>query len=154
LLVVTHPAGGRANKSGNAVAYLDIAAKDNPALWPHFCSHSFPCCCSHSFADCHSSFSQGDATIKGGNAVEYLDIAVKDNPAMASGATMYLFVELVDTKRPASDVMRLKMRTWAGSVSITGSGSGLTMTAPTLTPHVNTAGRFRVLLLGFCDMAT
>jgi hypothetical protein len=83
---------------------------------------------------------QGDASLKGGNAVEYLTIGVSDNPAVASGATYFLFVELVDTKRPATDVMRLKMRTWAGSVSITGSSSGLNMSAPTVTPHVNSEG--------------
>jgi hypothetical protein len=83
---------------------------------------------------------QGDATLKGTNAVEYLDISVTDNPALGAGATYFLFVELVDTKRPALDVMRLKMRTWAGSISITGTASGLSMTAPTLTPHVNSEG--------------
>jgi hypothetical protein len=37
-------------------------------------------------------------------------------------------------------VMRLKMRTWSGSVSISSTSSGLSMTAPTLTPHVNSEG--------------
>ncbi|WIA23705.1 hypothetical protein OEZ85_000393 [Tetradesmus obliquus] len=86
----------------------------------------------------------GDATTKGGAAVEFLDLQLKDNPALSSGATYYLFVELVDTKRPSTDVMRIKMRTWAGSVSITQTGTGLNMNAPTLTPHVNSAGALAV----------
>ncbi|WIA44193.1 hypothetical protein OEZ86_010516 [Tetradesmus obliquus] len=86
----------------------------------------------------------GDATTKGGAAVEFLDLQLKDNPTLSSGATYYLFVELVDTKRPSTDVMRLKMRTWAGSVSITQTGTGLNMNAPTLTPHVNSAGALAV----------
>ena len=65
------------------------------------------------------------------------------------GATYYFFVELVDTKRPSTDVMRLKMRTWAGSVSITQTGTGLNMNAPTLTPHVNSAGEVLPIRIRF-----
>ncbi|KAF6252239.1 peptidase S8/S53 domain-containing protein [Scenedesmus sp. NREL 46B-D3] len=82
-----------------------------------------------------NSDNNGDATIQGGAAVEYMDI---------HGVTYYLFVELLDTQRPDSDAMRLKMRTWAGSVAIIGTGSGLNMLAPTLTPHVNAAGALAV----------
>jgi hypothetical protein len=130
--------GEAAFKRGNAVAYSNRSLRDNIAL-----GSCVPTCLPPKLPAAFAAYLQGDASLKGGNAVEYLTIGVQDNPALASGATYFLFVELVDTKRPATDVMRLKMRTWAGTISITGTSSGLNMSAPTLTPHVNSEGGAR-----------